>query len=784
MSDVDLPKFDDLPKDFRQRFARFAGYTERKIPDNQDNLTLEELRPYLRTPQSSSMWMTPLAQSEALPGVYVPGQAPPAAEARDDLRHLRPYYLVPLLELSEPGEHETLRKEILQDAAARRSEGSNVPPVTDLFVISHGWHRNWFSGVSAYDRLLSRFFLLTHRRRIEANTPPFSPLFICFHWHSDPGQDLWVDGAGRRDKAGFLKNCSDLFEPVVPDGIGVQNDFEDLFEVMAYISAPDVSVNRNAISPNAQEFTAIIQERTTKLTRNYQIKDVGRVSPAEMVTHLWRCYDEADAHGLRVDQYQQPVAFGSPATALGTLASLLVGAGVLSLALVPKVLPAVAHCFQEHRWFEDQLWMPTVHKVLSPLSVPGYTDWIDKVPGQWIFGLLLAYALSTGALGAMALWKRYLGHVGRWRRDMTGKTNAAAGLPFLVALFWAVAQVIGLVPILSLLFITWFARSWVAILSVPCFLVGRNELFFFPGEGWMYGAGILTLCLALSTILSATGAQVRGLFSERLRNRGDEPFNARDYLAAIARLPINLLRLVVGRDSSLFQIAQLLDNQLGFFELQRKGVDSGDDAGRFLSLLLNRDPELAKARVHFVGHSFGGLVILNAARRLFTSFGTRVRLGGPKKHKSIRDVKRKYDSGIEKPIESGGTSSMALLESATASSWFRDEGDLVRAFKTIGCVYSKYDTANGFYYPCANNGRLASGWVGLCDMPDGVPSVVGHGGELAMVIKPPALPEPSPAGLNMDASRLIYEGAVLSGGGHDDIFKDDVVNLVWAISQR
>jgi hypothetical protein len=99
-------------------------------------------------------------------------------------------------------------------------------------------------------------------------------------------------------------------------------------------------------------------------------------------------------------------------------------------------------------------------------------------------------------------------------------------------------------------------------------------------------------------------------------------------------------------------------------------------------------------------------------------------------------------------------------------------------------VYSKYDTANSFYYPAANNGRMAAGWVGLCQMPPGIP-VVGHNGEFAIVIKPPDLPGPPPQpGLNLDASRLIYQGPVLAGGGHDDIFKDDVVNLIWAISTR
>lgn len=37
--------------------------------------------------------------------------------------------------------------------------------------------------------------------------------------------------------------------------------------------------------------------------------------------------------------------------------------------------------------------------------------------------------------------------------------------------------------------------------------------------------------------------------------------------------------------------------------------------------------------------------------------------------------------------------------------------------------------------------------------------------------------------LNLDASRLISEGNAALGGGHNDIFKDDVVNLIWAVTQ-
>ena len=38
--------------------------------------------------------------------------------------------------------------------------------------------------------------------------------------------------------------------------------------------------------------------------------------------------------------------------------------------------------------------------------------------------------------------------------------------------------------------------------------------------------------------------------------------------------------------------------------------------------------------------------------------------------------------------------------------------------------------------------------------------------------------------LTIDASRMIYEGAQGSGGGHSDIYKDDVTHLLWAVLHR
>lgn len=77
---------------------------------------------------------------------------------------------------------------------------------TDVFVVSHGWHRNLFGAAAAYDRLLSRFLLLLYTGRLPLqrdNRRRFNPLILGLHWHSDPGKD-----AGSMAAAGVIKPVS------------------------------------------------------------------------------------------------------------------------------------------------------------------------------------------------------------------------------------------------------------------------------------------------------------------------------------------------------------------------------------------------------------------------------------------------------------------------------------------------------------------------------------------------------------------------------------------------
>jgi pimeloyl-ACP methyl ester carboxylesterase len=197
-----------------------------------------------------------------------------------------------------------------------------------------------------------------------------------------------------------------------------------------------------------------------------------------------------------------------------------------------------------------------------------------------------------------------------------------------------------------------------------------------------------------------------------------------------------------------------LHSQLAFWDMQRRGVAAGEQAAGFVQRLLAETEELRGARIHFLGHSFGALVVCNAARRLA------------------------YDPAFTKRIDT-----LCLLEAAFASDWFRGEKTLQDKVDVLASIFSRYDTATGFYYPVANHARLCAGQIGVCaDGPRFQPEPKGR---YALLVRPPDLGPTicRPRVLNIDASRLLYEGPPAAGGGHDDIFKDDVLYLLWAVSR-
>ncbi len=237
-------------------------------------------------------------------------------------------------------------------------------------------------------------------------------------------------------------------------------------------------------------------------------------------------------------------------------------------------------------------------------------------------------------------------------------------------------------------------------------------------------------------------------------------------LAAFVRRSQNLLQIpldwfgaAIAKDSQWQSIVNVISSQLAFYSMQGRGVATGKLAADFLRELYADMPELSSARLHFLGHSFGGLVVANAARHLA------------------------FEMSPPKVIDS-----VCLLEGALASNWFQGETVLNEKINILASIYSRYDTANGYIYPFANGGRVSLGYEGLSGAGRSshkAPLPEQQGGFASLVRTPNLKPNPHPGQrrvMNVDASRLIYEGSVALGGGHDDIFKDDVIYLLWAAS--
>jgi hypothetical protein len=648
-----------------------------------------------------------------------------------DFQQARSYFLVPLLGLDplHGPEH------YLERLAAALS----AQPCTDLYVFSHGWHRNLFGAVSAYDRLVSRFTALSQRGRLLPRPEPYNPLFLALHWHSDPGQDRWVDLAGRRDKSSFLQHAQAAFKPnnTVSEG-DFLNTLEDLYEYMTYVSAPNVSALNNPLSGK----TAWLFEQ---LHKNADVH--GRLAaspetrPEDKATLAWRCYEEADPQRVLVDQSEPTRPFGSPLQALSNLLKFAVAA--IGFAAASGLLSNLVR------------WLPVMpladHLISAPLT--GLLRLLHALlPGPW-YALAVPMTLVLLLLLALAI---LLGT--RWWHQKYRKHKGARGIPVLAVGSWLPLQIALTLPLLLLLFTTFLFRTWLILLALPLYALCCVLHWGVFGPMTAFTAG----CIALAYFQYVQNRPVGGLFSERMDAAMAATYGIRDTLADWSRRPIRLLKEAVSQDSQILGLADAVDRQLAFWKMQRSGVAAGQEAGIFLKQLFQQvaaqtPAALAETRIHFIGHSFGALVMTNAARYLARN----------------TDV----------PLHS-----LTLLEAALAAEWFDAEPwctEAARLRGALACVYSAYDSANGFYYPAANSGRMAAGYVGLCNAGNKT-QCLGKDGLFASLVQPPDLAQhltgEPPYVLNLDASRLIFAGSVAAGGGHDDIYKDDVIHMLWAIT--
>ncbi|MCC6727704.1 MAG: peptidoglycan-binding protein [Chthonomonadales bacterium] len=618
---------------------------------------------------------------------------------RDDLRECRPYFLVPLLGLAPEEQREYARRKIADAALGLAAAGK---PVTDLYFLSHGWHRNFYGAIEAYDRLTSRYSALLRRGRLAGGDAGHSPMFVTLHWHSDPGDDDFADRAGRKGRDSYMANVRAVFDVDAPRrraapcaAANPLNDFEDIFELLSQVSAPGI----HALNP-------LFEERGSELLNAldcYELRCARTpASRAEKAAAVWRCYHEATPSRVLLDQDAEPERYNTPWQALWVTGKVLVptvGLSALLLFLFNITRPHLA----------------TAWSYLAQIPLPVY---------------VMALAVCLLVLATAAAWQQSV------HQNRRGRT-----LPIGVALMWVPVQVIATVPLLAV--------------ALTTFLVG-----------------------GLYARLTGCKAPVPLLFDERLGRR-DDPVSthavdravyARSALAWLARLPVHLLCAALAPDSAAVGIASALDRQLAFWQMQRKAVEAGRAAARFAADLLAEAEALGGARVHLLGHSFGGLVVANAARHLALDSELRERLGERRLH------------------------SICLIEAALGSAWFESEEALRRSVDgAIANIYSAYDTANGFYYPLGNNGRLAAGSVGMFRVGAEAPE---RRLRFASITSPPDLdspeylpegvtPRPRGAGprlLNLDASRLIFSGPPAAGGGHSDIYKDDVVHLAAAVT--
>jgi len=619
-----------------------------------------------------------------------------------DFRKLRPYFLVPL---DDPEEVRAVGERVVRHV-------EQGPPVSDVYVLSHGWHRNFFSAASAYDRLLSAFSLLMRRHRIE--TGGRRPLFLAFHWHSDPGEDGWVDAEGRRNLASFLDNAARAFQRPLPQDEAKKlpidrfsTVFEDIFEHFARLSAPDTCTltDPHLDSQHDRVLAQLIARLDT-----FELRDGPDATPAEKITAAWACYQTATPKRRLADQAEPPGRFLGFGTAVGNLLQFVVK--VVGIVALVSLLLKVEWVLAAIRWPWD-----FVQRALAPLT--GETR-IRVVAFVMVAAFVIAWV-----------------HLARTAAKGPGDVlTPGRSVSIFRLACWAYLQLICTVPIVLYAFVTYFMGG---------FLLGRH-------------------------------LRALRLFDERFGARGGPTSTGprwqgpRYWLASLARFPIGLLRRSIPGDSNVNLLLDQLDSQLAFWQMQIDGVETGRRGAEFLASVLSKAPSLAGARIHLTGHSFGGLVVSNVVRHL------------------ALDSQRSVDT-------------LCLLEAAQGSGWFEHEETVVKHVRgSLACIYSRYDTANSFYYPVANHGRLAAGNVGILgpngNAPSRIPQIEGSYAELdqglfASVVTPPdllgRLKQRAPGGppwiVNVDASRMIYEGNVAAGGGHGDIFKNDVVLLVWAVTE-
>ena len=247
---------------------------------------------------------------------------------------------------------------------------------------------------------------------------------------------------------------------------------------MTYVSAPDIPALDNPMTGKAAPLYEKLDGAADVPGR---LAGSPAAPPEDKVTLVWRCYEEADAQRVLVDQSEPARPFSSPLQAVSNLLKFVVAA--LGLAAVFGLFSQLL------RW--PRLAVPLRHLVQETVGSL-------HTPGQWLAVLGGLLALAFGILFATTRWNQ------KFRKD-----KGARGLPVLAVGSWLPLQIAVTLPLLLFLFATFLFRTWLILLAVPLSLLC---VCLHWGLVWPL-TGFAAACLALACLQNACNISVRGLFT-------------------------------------------------------------------------------------------------------------------------------------------------------------------------------------------------------------------------------------------------------------------------------
>ncbi|MBX3118766.1 MAG: hypothetical protein KF784_06845 [Fimbriimonadaceae bacterium] len=677
---------------------------------------------------------------------------------------------------------------------------NKTSPITDVYIFSHGWHRNFYSALSAYDRILSRFSELFARGRLKHVPDGYNPLFLAVHYHSDTGEDDWVDYSGRKEKGSFMRLVEERLEPIAPISPKIRaemkSDFEDLFDLFSKLSAPEVDPFAPRLGSDAYDLGAMLNKYRPS---DY---DAGPGRPAnvtqeEVLTIAWTCYHESDNQKATTEQDDDASRFVSVTKWLMMIINVVIaGAGLATVigfitqskALKEGVMNLATRVVKEV--FPQSLSWTTLSQAAFWIGVWTAILWL-------IFGVIFLTSRDREYMQGEEDAQESLDP--RWR-----KARRKGGLKAVGTLIYLLLQTVHAIPILLYCLVTPFFATMPALLAMIA--ISGGLVYFNLGlpsdniAAWSLWAG--ASALSIFTLIFS-----RVQFQERIGKAGEAPSvyrqgfrsrwrfgvqTPRKILLGFARFPAIVVAKMMKSDERVRPLWVAIENQFAFWRMSRKATVTGEYVFRFLKGIVDEEQRdskenkrannLAGARIHLLAHSHGGLVVANAARWIANDKDL---------VESPIDTEENEETPESTPKERMlKLQTVCTINGAFMSTWYEKENVLLDTVKgCVASIYSRYDVANSFWYPLANLGRKSAGYVGLW-LGDPHPApLIGEPLPSASLIESPNFADRirrigrDPKGkkvLNIDGSRLVFAGPALPQGSHNDVYKDETVLLFWA----